>query len=420
MGRKKISLLCIFFLAGIILGCGEKEKTEKTEIVIINGWGMMDEDHQIMRDIYEDFQENNPDITLKLISMPSSDKVIEKAKEMLSVGKVPDLIFTGGIGHETLYRFMVEKGYALDLMPYIREDEEFEKCISPAAFGKWETDEGKMYTISDVLLMCGYWYNEQIFQEAGIGKLPSTWEEFVECCEQIRLWAEREKLNTVPLHLDPETSMYLINAYMAGKTDGKSREYPLGADKELFEEALGELKKLEKYSEYGDYTSTYLDNMSNFNVGHTAICVNGVWAEKMLHPNLKASYALFPTTDGEEMAAVSSCLGYIVGKTGNVEKQDACVKFLKYMLSEPVQARILKDTSQVPASPLIDMKDYKNQCPFRLYRAIEKVNEADTFFEIPANSWTESSLDYFKQKMYQVFTEEVSIEAFVENMEKSK
>lgn len=420
MGKKKIILLWIFLLIGLIAGCGEKKKEEKTEIVIINGWGMMDEDHQIMRDIYEDFQESNPDITLKLISMPSSDKVIEKAKEMLSVGKVPDLIFTGGVGHETLYRFMVEKGYALDLMPYIREDEEFAKCISPAAFGKWETEEGKIYTISDVLLMCGYWYNEQIFGQAGIEKLPSTWEEFVQCCEKIQVWAEQEKLNTVPLHLDPETSMYLLNAYMAGKTEEESEEYPLRPDKELFEEALRELKKLEKYSEYGDYTSTYLDNMINFNVGHTAICVNGVWAEKMLHPNLKVSYALFPTAKGEEMAAVSSCLGYIVGNTGNVEKQDACVKFIKYMLSEPVQVRILKDTSQVPASPLIEMKDYKNQCSSRLYQAIEMVNKADTFFEIPANSWKEKDSDYFKQKMYQVFTEEVSIEEFVENMEKSK
>ena len=129
-------------LIGLIAGCGEKKKEEKTEIVIINGWGMMDEDHQIMRDIYEDFQESNTDITLKLISMPLSDKVIEKAKEMLSIGKVPLLIFTGGVGHETLYRFMVEKGYALDLMPYIGEDR-IAKCISPAAFGKWETEEGK-------------------------------------------------------------------------------------------------------------------------------------------------------------------------------------------------------------------------------------------------------------------------------------
>lgn len=420
MKRKIIGLLCMFFLIGLIVGCGEEKKVENTEIVIINGWGMMDENHQIMRDIYEDFQENNPDITLKLISMPSSDKVIEKAKEMLSVGKVPDLIFTGGMGHETLYRFMVEKGYALDLMPYIREDEEFEKCISPAAFGKWETEDGKLYTISDVLLMCGYWYNEQIFQRAGIKKLPSTWEEFVECCEKIQLWAEREKLNTVPLHLDPETSMYLINAYMVGKTRERSGEDPLGVDTELFKEALEELKKLKKYSEDGDYTSTYLDNMNDFNVGHTAMCVNGVWAEKMLHPNLKASYALFPSEEGESMAAVSSCLGYIVGKTGNVEKQDACVRFLKYMLSESVQVRILKDTSQVPASPLVDMEEYKNQCSFRLYQAIQKVNEADIFFETPVNSWTERETDYFKRKIYQIFTEEVSIEEFIDNMGKSK
>ena len=87
MKRKIIGLLCMFFLIGLIVGCGEEKKVENTEIVIINGWGMMDENHQIMRDIYEDFQENNPDITLKLISMPSSDKVIEKAKEILETGE---------------------------------------------------------------------------------------------------------------------------------------------------------------------------------------------------------------------------------------------------------------------------------------------------------------------------------------------
>ena len=39
--------------------------------------------------------------------------------------------------------------------------------------------------------MCGYWYNEQIFGQAGIEKLPSTWEEFVQCCEKIQVWAEQ-------------------------------------------------------------------------------------------------------------------------------------------------------------------------------------------------------------------------------------
>ena len=90
------------------------------------------------------------------------------------------------------------------------------------------------------------------------------------------------------------------------------------------------------------------------------------------------------------------------------------------MLSESVQVRILKDTSQVPASPLVDMEEYKNQCSFRLYQAIQKVNEADIFFETPVNSWTERETDYFKRKIYQIFTEEVSIEEFIDNMGKSK
>ena len=85
-------------------------------------------------------------------------------------------------------------------------------------------------------------------------------------------------------HLDPETSMYLINAYMVGKTRERSGEDPLGVDTELFKEALEELKKLKKYSEDGDYTSTYLDNMNDFNVGHTAMCVNGVSAGFLLTP----------------------------------------------------------------------------------------------------------------------------------------
>lgn len=417
---KRIGLLCLLFLFAAAVGCGVQQEEKTTEIVIINGWGMMDVEHRIMREIYEDFQKENPDIRLNLISMPSSDKVNEKAKEMLSVGKVPDLIFTGGVGYETLYRFMVEKGYALDLMPYIKEDPEFEQCISPSAFGKWKTEGGEMYTISDVLLVCGYWYNEQIFKEAGIGRLPSTWEEFRQCCGQIQAWADREKLNTVPLHLDPETCMYLVNAYMAEEMAEAQEEFPLGENQALFREALYALKDLSEYGEDGAYTSTYLDNMSSFNVGHTAICVNGVWAEKMLHPNLKAAYALFPTTGGGRMAAVSSSLGYIVGNTGNKEKQEACIKFLKYMLSERVQARILKDTSQVPASPMVDVRDYENQCPARLYQAIQTVKEAELFCETPSNSWREKAADYFRQNMYQIFTEETTVKEFVENMEKSK
>ena len=71
------------------------------------------------------------EITLNLMSMTSSDEVIKKTKNMLSVGEVPDLIFTGGYGKDSVYRFMEEKNKAADLMPYLEKDQEFADSVAP-------------------------------------------------------------------------------------------------------------------------------------------------------------------------------------------------------------------------------------------------------------------------------------------------
>ena len=93
------------------------------------------------------------------MSMTSSNEVIEKTKNMLSVGEVPDLIFTGGYGKDSVYQFMEEKNKAVDLMPYLEKDPDFAECVAPEIISYWQKD-GKLYTVSDVLLLGGgYWYN---------------------------------------------------------------------------------------------------------------------------------------------------------------------------------------------------------------------------------------------------------------------
>lgn len=73
---------------------------------------------------------------------------------MLSVGEVPDLIFTGGYGKDSVYRFMEEKNKAADLMPYLEKDQEFADSVAPEIISYWQKD-GKLYTLSDVLLLGG-------------------------------------------------------------------------------------------------------------------------------------------------------------------------------------------------------------------------------------------------------------------------
>ena len=396
--RRWAVLLCLAGMLCILPACGQEKREEVaeiTEITLLHGRGTMEANDQKMREIYMDFAEENPDIRLNIIAMPSDEKVNTKTREMLAVGKMPDIVFIGGGGKDNLYTFMVEYGYALDLMPYLLEDTEFADSISPKIREYWTTDDGALYMVTDVLMPVGYWYNRQIFQNAGVDQVPATWEEFYECCEKIRVWALEEKLNTIVFHLDPETCMYFTEAYRTPQKDGKSG---LDVTDAGFSLALDQLKLLEQYGGVESEEYTWRDRIRSFNMGHSAICVNGVWTEQLLQKNLKAEYALFPSENGESTGFLSAGCGYIVGNTGDKKKEEACIRFLKYMLSESVQLRIFRETGQIPSNPQVNLKNYAYSNE-ELYKAYQTVLEADHCRELPSNVWTENQKKLFESNI---------------------
>ena len=213
----KKCLILLLMLLMCLSGCGTLSQSDEISIVLLHGWGTMEEDNQAMREIYSEFEKDNPDISLKMISMPSPENVTSKVKEMISVGKLPNLIYIGETGIDTLYSFMVTQGYVIDIMPYIEKDKEFQSMIAPETLMKWKTADGKLYTVTDVLNTGGYWYNKQIFENAKIQKTPENWKEFLECCKKIKQWAEQEKLDTVSMHLDYNTIECMMQSYMMRK-----------------------------------------------------------------------------------------------------------------------------------------------------------------------------------------------------------
>ena len=152
-----LGLLLVFSIC-LLAGC-RNHQNEPVEITMIHGWGSSEADHEAMRQIYMDFEKEHPEIRLNMISMPAATDVVSKMGDLLTVGQIPDIVFTAGDGRESIYSFMVEKGYAVDLIPYIKEDEAFKSNISPSILNDWMTEDGALYTVSDVLLMGGYWYN---------------------------------------------------------------------------------------------------------------------------------------------------------------------------------------------------------------------------------------------------------------------
>lgn len=381
---KRINVkICLFLCLILVLtGCSKKEE-EKIEITMIHGWGSTEADHIAMRQIYEEFEKEHPDIHLNLVSMPSSTDVISKVGDLLTVGEIPDIVFTGGDGRESIYRFMVQKGYAVDLMPYIKKDKEFERNVSGIIMDSWITKEGSLYTVSDVLLMGGYWYNKEIFRRAGIMGVPKTWEEWFLACEKI------ENLNSdiKPIILDANHISYLMTVILANEDIQQLKNMKgekINVTTPVFEGMMEQLKNISRYAELaGNYN--YLDTLDSFNKGKSAIYINGVWANTMIDADLQVSYAPFPSDDRNGIATRSACVGYILGNTGDEKRMEASVEFLKYMLSDSVAKRILEQTGQVPSNPSISIMQVN--CSERMHQAIECVEKAGMIIETPENLW---------------------------------
>lgn len=421
-GRFKIGM-GILAASLLLTGCA-KEEPKQTEITLLHGWGTMEEDHVIMRRIYEDFEKKNPDIHINLLSMPSSQEAIYKANDMLAVGEIPDIIFTGGIGRDTMYRFMVDKGYAVDFTPYLEQDQEFAEDVAPQIRRYWETEEGKLYTISDVLLYSGgYWYNEDIFRAAGIEEIPADWEAFMEACEKITEWAQEKEQEVTPIQLNGENSLYLTDILLLDAGD-RSWQAVTGHRMEIiqpeFSVVLDKLKAVHEYSGRtpGDYG--YRDVMRLFNEGKAAMYLNGVWAGSMINEDIPARYAPLPTVKGATASCISACLGYVVGDTGDEEKTKASVRFVKYMVSDEIQRRILEETGQVPSNPNVKLeKESLSHYPeedfmSRYLQAAEAVREADIILEVPDNIWDSARSAIYKSRIMEVLRGELQKQTFMD------
>ena len=407
--RKIIKLflgLCLVFL---LTGC-QSQPQELTEITFIHGWGSTETDHETMRQIYRDFETENPDIKINMISMPTSDEVVRKTEDMVMVGTLPDIVFLGGKGIDSIYQYMVDHRYALDLMPYLREDEEFASNLAPANLEYWTTDDGKLYSVSDVLILGGgYWYNKEIFRAAGVTSIPQTWNEFEAACRKIEYWAERNNNGVQPMHLSAEGYLYYTDHIMASMdTSILDDEIPMDADT-LFR-VLDTLQNVHEHSVGKSGNYTYRDETSLFNDGKLAVYVNGVWGAAMIDEDLDVAYALMPG-GSKSICCESAGAGYILGNTGDTKRQEASVRFLKYMLSEEVQTRILLETQQVPANPNINIADYEQKMP-RFSQAVATAQQAEIKIEIPEQLWANQQTQVFSEYIFSVLNGDFNRQTF--------
>ena len=381
--RKKRMVIFILFCF-LLTACSTVSKDESVSISFMHGWGGSGFDHVGMRELFAEFEALNPDVHIVYDTSPDLGIVMEKAADMLAVDKAPSIISTNGnVQYVSNAR---KKGVALNLMPYLQEDETFASDISPHILQALQEPSGEIYTLPDAVEYIGYWYNASLFRQAGItdtgtpnGKvvLPRTWEEFWNACDAL---AEiSPQTGAVPLQLQVSQMGFFLGARLAAVSadalNYMQKDSPV-CHREDAELAVSELVNALSYDVR---RGTALDIRQIFFDGKSAIYIDGVWANTEFTETTtkqEIRYAAFPGLCGETIAYANPATGYVISSDGSQKQIDASIRFLKYMLSEDVQKQIVIKTHQAPSNPKISEPWIHEQVPI-LAEAMQVCQEAD-------------------------------------------
>ena len=150
------------------------------EPVTISWWHIQNNDPglsnwQAMADEYTAL---HPNVTID-INVLENEAFKAALQTNLQAGDVPDLFQSWGGGG---LREQVEAGLVQDIT---EQSSGFIDTLNPGAVGLYNVD-GKQYGIPFNLGMVGFWYNKDLFAQAGIEEPPATWDEFLDVVQQLK------------------------------------------------------------------------------------------------------------------------------------------------------------------------------------------------------------------------------------------
>lgn len=272
---------------------------------------------------------------------------IDKLKVLYSADDLPDVIVTGGYN---LIDMMKDK--LVDLTPYLDEDTEWKGQLSSVGVNVNSRD-GQLYAIPYIRQVIGYYYNKDLFAQAGIEAPPETWEEFEADCDKLLA------AGITPISMDTADSGWctsLLMGAMIGQTDtGEKFMNTNQPDSFVNDDVIQAAARIQKM--FQNYTTTdaiggeYGAAANNFFNEKTAIIANGPWMVSKFYDTSIVS------DDFADKIAAAAYPGNVMYNSGQVgwsiasktpEKIEASLAFVKFMTSEESQKMDLEMCSVVP------------------------------------------------------------------------
>lgn len=180
-------ILIIFSAFIFLLSCSGGSDTNKKKIVYWSMWNETESQGQAVKAAIEDYMSKHPDIEVEINF--NGREIRKTLQPALDNGQTIDF------WDENIERTTKNWGkYALKLDDYITnvydttDGKPYEEVIikSLLDLGRSFSEDGSLYAVPYQSFVFLFNYNKKIFREAGIEKVPETWEEFKDACAKIK------------------------------------------------------------------------------------------------------------------------------------------------------------------------------------------------------------------------------------------
>lgn len=303
--------------------------------------------------IADEYMAQNPNVKIN-ITVLENEAFKQKLALDMQAGIAPDIFQSWGGG------VLAEQAEAGMARPIADEIGEWVDTMNPGGMSIYQVD-GLQYGVPYNFGLVGFWYNKDLFAQAGIDEPPATWDEFLEDVQALK------DAGITPIALAggdkwPAMFYWAYLALRAGGQEAMEQAITTGDwTGPAFIEAgtqYQRLVELEPFQE-GFLNAAYnADQASTMGNGKAAMELMGQWApgveiaESESGEGIGDALGWFPFPALEGGSGLSTDVfggadGYAVGKDAPTEAVD----FLRYLSSEEVAERFgATNTGILPAT----------------------------------------------------------------------
>ena len=371
MSRKINWLLSLLLIAAFALsGCAAapaeteapaEESTAPTaepviEKVTVTWWHISTaEEHKaVWQKLADDYMALHPNVNIE-ITVLENEAFKTKLTTVMQSGEPPDIFQSWGGGVMNEY---ANAGLLKDITADLDADGgAWRNTFAPGALGVYAY-KGLNYGVPWDMGMIGFWYNKDLFAQAGIDAPPTTWSEFLDDVKTLKA------AGITPIALgegDKWPGMHMW-AYLVTRLGGKANfegallrtgsftDEPFVKAGEL----LLELAALEPFQD-GFLGATYGDEATAMGNGKAAMELMGQWAPAVQKDNSEDKLGLgdklgwfpFPMVEGgagDPGDAVGGGNGFAIGKNASPEAID----FVKFLTTAEAQQALVAINVAIP------------------------------------------------------------------------